>query len=86
MRLLIKLTGRCANVQRALGRQAREWLALAAIFLIVPSVGLTALVAPPCAVDRVTAPLWRTVWAPVGASLAAYQAAPWLRSTNASKT
>jgi hypothetical protein len=83
MRLLSEQAGRGTKARRALAARARECLAFTAIFLLVPIVGLSALVAPPWAVDQVTAPLWRTVWAPVGAALAAHHEAPVLQSTDA---
>jgi hypothetical protein len=79
MRRLSEQAGRSANARRTLADRARECLAFTAIFLLVPLVGLSALVAPPWAVDQVTAPLWRTVWAPVGAALAAHHEAPLLQ-------
>jgi hypothetical protein len=80
MRRLIEQSGSGSSVLRALGQRARDWLALTAIFLLVPLVGLTALFTPPWAVDRVTAPLWHTVWSPIGSALTAYHEAPALEA------
>jgi hypothetical protein len=81
MRRLIEQARDSIGARYALSRRVRDGIALAAIFLLVPVVGLTALVAPPWAVARVAAPLWRTVWAPVGSTLGAHHSAPLLEAS-----
>src|SRR5688572_31848137 len=65
-----------AIAPRSRGRRVREGLALVAIFLFVPIVGLSALAAPSGALERAARPLWQTIWAPAGDTQSAFRSAP----------
>ena len=64
MRQLIERIEQWAMTPRSLGQRVRDGLAIAAVLLFVPIVGLTALAAPSWAIEHATKPFWHKIWSP----------------------
>jgi hypothetical protein len=75
MRRVIERFEQWAMAPRSLGRRVRDGLAIAAVLLFVPIVGLTALAA-----DK---PFWHTIWSPGSSAPSAYTSAPNFTSARA---
>ena len=78
MRHLIERIEQWAIAPRSLGQRVRDGLAIAAVLLFVPIVGLTALAAPSWAIERAA-----TIWSPDSNSTSTYTSAPNFTSARA---